>query len=420
MSDKQSSRSLSVAVWLCMAGLGLIAVRSLASSASNVSAISSSRPALQSPLPTPQLSLFKTADANAPKAGDTLNYTLTYANNYTGVQASHVRLYDFLPAGVDVLSTNPPAALWQDGVLLFTAPSVGPGTGNVSANVRVRVPEGYEQLYNHVLIMADGVEPVFASLLTPVTQQPSDRLRLTKLGYSTVLTNSELVYTLRCDNISNASVSEVTVVDVLPAGVSFIAASPSPDASSSKPLMRWSLGDLGQGESKTIVVTTTSPAQTGVITNSAVANAWQNVLTQTLFATQVVGDAAILRVYKSASAQAIDPGRTLVYTLRYENGGKQPATGVRLTDTLPSGVTFVGAFPQPTTRTGQQCAWDLGGLNQAKGGQIVITTTVQASRGSVLHNVADITAQPGSFPGHDELDTPVPMLKLFLPIVMKH
>jgi hypothetical protein len=44
---------------------------------------------------------------------------------------------------------------------------------------------------------------------------------------------------------------------------------------------------------------------------------------------------------------------------------------------------------------------------------------VQASRGSMLHNVADITAQPGSFPGHDELDTPVPVLKLFLPIVMK-
>ena len=60
---------------------------------------------------------------------------------------------------------------------------------------------------------------------------------------------------------------------------------------STLPMLRWTLGTLAPAESKSIVITTTAPTAAGVITNSAIASAWQNVVTQTLLSTQIVNTA---------------------------------------------------------------------------------------------------------------------------------
>jgi uncharacterized repeat protein (TIGR01451 family) len=369
-----------------------------------------------SPIGNPQFSLRKTVDNNAPAPGAQISYTLSYSNTQPGSQAFNVQLYDFLPAGAQLISTNPPATPYPNGVLLFTAPSVGPGTENHTVTVQVRVPEGSSQLYNHALVTADGVTPTVASLLTNIVQQPFDRLRLVKVGYAFVLTGSQLVYTLQATNISSVAVNDVTVMDVMPAGLPLIGASPPPDIAT-LPLLRWSLGALGPAESRTIVITTTAPAVTGVLTNSAVASGFQNAVTQTLFSTQVITSAAILRVTKTGSAPVVRLGDTLVYTLQYDNAGNQTAAAVRLTDTLPSNVTVVAMSRPADYQTAQQLAWNLSTLDPAQQGQIVITTTVGGAGGRILHNVADITGQPGNTSAHAELDTTVRLVIMHFPIL---
>jgi uncharacterized repeat protein (TIGR01451 family) len=123
-----------------------------------------------SPIGNPQFSLGKTVSNSSPAAGDQISYTLSYANTELGSQAFNVRLYDFLPAGAQYISSNPPATLESNGVLLFTAPSVGPGTGSTNVTVRVRVPAGHTQMINHALVVADGVTPTVASLLTNIVR----------------------------------------------------------------------------------------------------------------------------------------------------------------------------------------------------------------------------------------------------------
>jgi hypothetical protein len=81
---------------------------------------------------------------------------------------------------------------------------------------------------------------------------------------------------------------------------------------------------------------------------------------------------------------------------------------------------MVDAFPLPTSQAGQQQVWNLAALSPGQSRQVVITTTVGAVRGTSLHNIADVTGQPGSFPGHAELDTPVPLAKVYLPLVQRH
>ena len=167
----------------------------------------------------------------------------------------------------------------------------------------------------------------------------------------------------------------------------------------------------------TIVITTTSPQAASTITNSAIGTAWQNVMTQTLLSTQVINNAAILNVVKTGSTPVARVGNTLVYTLSYENTGNQAATTVRLTDTLPAGLTVVGTSQSPISQTAQYLAWNLGTLTIGQQGRIVITTTVGGPWNRTLLNVADITGQAGSFAGHAELTTTIPPLITFLPIV---
>lgn len=367
------------------------------------------------PIGDPQIELAKSVSDDNPAVGDEIVYTLTYANTNPGSQAFNVRLYDFLPAGVRLEGADT-GYTYQDGALLFDMGSVGPGTEEVEVNIVVSVLEGYEELLNHALFVADGVVPVHHSLATNVTQPPT-QLRLVKTGYSTVLVDDALVYTLLCQNTGDTTADDVVLIDVLPTGLPHVAASPPPDEVT-LPVLSWSLGDLAPGERRTVVVTTTAPASAGVITNTALLDARQKVVTQTVWATQVISQGAILRVTKTGSTPIVNVGDELVYTLRYENAGNEVATGVRLTDTFPADISVNAANPTTPDLTDQQGVWDLPDLNADDWGQIVITTTVGGQTDRTLLNVADVTAQPGSFPGHVELETDVRSTLMYLPIMI--
>jgi uncharacterized repeat protein (TIGR01451 family) len=142
-------------------------------------------------------------------------------------------------------------------------------------------------------------------------------------------------------------------------------------------------------------------------------------MTQTVFATEVVTEAAILRVTKRASAETVYGGDELVYTLRYDNVGNQVATGVVLTDTLPDEVSVTGIYSTATLVLPDPLVWDIGTVPTGSfQGRIVITVTVTGGWGETILNVADI-ASPDSFPGHAEVYTSVRLASVNLPIVMR-
>jgi uncharacterized repeat protein (TIGR01451 family) len=422
MSNKKIIESFpvrSIVALLFVVGLALLSAWILSTPGLKAGGLASTL-TFTSPIGNPQFGLRKTVDNNAPMSGEQITYTLAYSNTRSGSQAFNVRLYDFLPAGAQLVSTNPAATSYSDGVLLFTAPSVGPGTEDHAVTVRVNVLPGYDQLYNHALIVADSVTPTLASLLTNVTQQPGGQLQLTKSGPLYSLVNGQLVYTLRCENLGDVTLSDVTLADILPSGLPLLGASPTPDVAT-LPLLRWSLGDLGPGQVRTVVITSTAPATAGTITNTAVAGALQAPMATATFSTQVVATGAILRVTKAASAPSVSVGGQLVYTLQYWNAGDQAATGVLLTDTLPSGITVTAAYPTPVTAlSSPQLVWNLGTVSAAGPPQtIVVTATVGGTWNRTLHNVADVAGQSGSYPDHAEVDTEVRPFMLYLPVVMK-
>jgi uncharacterized repeat protein (TIGR01451 family) len=421
MSDERASFSVPATKWVAILTFTLLGVMFLVGlgmpQASEAGAVAHPARLFQSPIGNPALTIDKTADKDTPQPGDIITYTLSYANANAGSQAFNVRVYDFLPAGVQYITASPAPVSSSDGTLLFTAPSSGPTTATTDINVQVRVLAGYSALLNYALITADGVTPTTDSLMI-TTLPATNHLHLSKEGSPAALTGGVIEYTLRCQNTGPVAYHNVELLDVLPTGVTLVSASIAP-TEVTPPLLKWNVGNLAAGAVWEVTLVTSAPAGPATITNTASLYAPTHTSAQALWNTQVITEGSILRVDKVGSADTVKRGDTLVYTLTYQNIGNVEAANVVLTDTLPADVIAVSAYPSPTVMSGQQWIWEVAALGVAATDTIVITTTVGPNASGSLHNHVAISA-PAAWDDADNLYTTVePDNIIYLPLVLR-
>ena len=100
---------------------------------------------------------------------------------------------------------------------------------------------------------------------------------------------------------------------------------------------------------------------------------------------------ADVKIAKQASMDPALAGTQLTYTLDIANDGPSDATGIVVTDSLPSEVVFDSASPAPTSEN--PLVWDVGDL--ASGASTVITVYVMVKEevSGTLTNTAAVTAR---------------------------
>ena len=187
-----------------------------------------------------------------------------------------------------------------------------------------------------------------------------------------------ITYTLTYANMGQGPAEGVQVTDALPAGVA-----------SSQTLI-WTIGHVGPGVIGSVAFTATlnSALPCGaVLTNVArvaAASAETDTTNNENRANTTVACPDLLLV-KSGPYTA-RPGEAITYTLTYNNVGMGPAAAVRISDTLPAGVTSAGPL-----------AWDLGTINAGATGARVIVATIGAGVrcGALLVNTAAIASSGG-------------------------
>ncbi|HUW94802.1 MAG TPA: C25 family cysteine peptidase [Anaerolineae bacterium] len=80
-----------------------------------------------------------------------------------------------------------------------------------------------------------------------------------------------------------------------------------------------------------------------------------------------------LSIVKTASADVVQPGDLLTYTIFYSNTGDARATGVIITETYDPHTSFVRATPPPDQ---EDMVWDIDGLEILEAGAITVTVQV--------------------------------------------
>ncbi|MCK6623696.1 MAG: hypothetical protein DPW09_02050 [Anaerolineae bacterium] len=205
-----------------------------------------------------------------------------------------------------------------------------------------------------------------------------------------------LTYTLRLTNTGPSTATAITVTDTLPTGVTFVGAIGTGwTCNQAAGVVTCTRPILSVGVAPTILITTTALVVAGVITNTAVVT---SVVTDpttpnTVIATTTVRAVADLTITKSDSPDPVNAGATLTYTVRITNTGPSTANAITVTDTLLTGVTFVGA-----SGTGWACSQAAGivtctrpTLSVGTAPTIIITTTAPVSSG-VITNTAVVTS----------------------------
>lgn len=220
-------------------------------------------------------------------------------------------------------------------------------------------------------------------------------LALTKVGPATAIAGvpNGISWTLHVKNSGPSAATNVVITDDVPAGVTITGVSmPGATCSSgtagnpAAPTV-CNAGTLASGAtSSTMTVTATiNPQTTGVLENDARVssdtfdNNTSNNLAST-FTTVVVQSSISVAI--AATPNPVVAGTPLSYQLTVSNGGPSTATGVTLTDPLPSGVSFTsvsgaGTCGFQTNTNTVTCT--LPNLDPGQSENVYVTTTVKSS-----------------------------------------
>lgn len=226
-------------------------------------------------------------------------------------------------------------------------------------------------------------------------------LQIVKSAASGVIvpgTNS--TYALDVRNNGPDAAQGAVVADRLPDGLSFVSASPGCSFANGTVTCR--LSSLAAGASdKFTVVAHVAGSVDHRITNTAhvFSNTRDNnPANDTSTTTQPLNQRVDLAITKTSSRTIVPPGGQVNYTLVVTNNGPSDATGVTVTDDVPTGLSLVTAHPaQGSCTISGALSCSLGWLAAGGSTQILVTANVASGFHGSLSNVAKVTP--------DQLDT---------------
>ena len=308
------------------------------------------------------LILDKQVDVLSASPGNTLVYTLKYANTGQGSVTNAV-LTDTLPTGVAFVSAVPSQGSCSEsgGVVTCSLGTVTGGTsGTVTITVTVEQPlaAGIFTLQNDATLVSDQTDPVSDSATTAVVRPV---LNITKSADDTLLIQGDTVtYTLEITNSGSAGATNISVSDTLPVEsyFTYVAASCSVDTTLAPSTSSTTCGEaaglltatadvLAVGETIRIAFQMTvgpgAPAGLTEKDNFATVSddASASVNSNTVTVTISTNPNLLLTKTSNPAAGPLDPGDSVTYTMVVSNTGSASATDVLVTDPIPANTGYV-------------------------------------------------------------------------------
>ena len=348
------------------------------------------------------LQITKTGPATAP-VGTAIQYTLTYRNNSSVSVPAGAVVVDTLPTGLTFVSASPAPSSTSGATRRWTLGALAAGqSGTITINATVNTNAPTSVTNTGTIAVPTGMTDTTPSnnSSSVTTQILYPDLQITKTGPATAAVGANIQYTLAWRNNSTFTMPAGSVVaDTLPAGLTFVSASPAP-SSTSGATRTWNLGALAAGQSGTITINATvatnapaSVSNTGTIavptpyTDGSPGNN-SSTVTTTIQRPDV-------SIAKTGPVTAL-VSDTITYQLTWRNIGTAPAANMVVRDTLPTGLRFVSANPSPSNVSGQILTWNLGNQNAGASGTISVQAQVlMASPVTLINTAQAATTSPG-------------------------
>jgi uncharacterized repeat protein (TIGR01451 family) len=333
--------------------------------------------------PASDLGIAITVNNAHPKYLDYVTFTLT-AHNYGPSNAAYVKVYNILPDKLKYVSDdsngafnpifNSTTGLWTIGYMANGATAVlhivaQAMASNVTltdvASITDPDPVGASDFYDP---NQDNDQASVSLDVDPVTD-----LSITKtVDNSRPNYLQKVTFTLTAHNNGPETATGIIVVDKLPKGLKFISANGNYNSATGI----WTIGNLANSATAVlnivaqVVTSNTKLTNTANITGSELdLNSANNMANATIN----VGPASDLGITKTVNNTRPKYLQKVTFTLTAHNYGPNNATGVKVTDKLPSGLKFISSNGNYNSTTG---IWTIGNL--ANGSNAVLNIIAQA------------------------------------------
>jgi serine protease len=222
------------------------------------------------PPPAPDLSLSKTNNNTTLRPGDTTTYTLSLTNSGTR-DASGIVLTDTLPANTTFNSASDSGVLSGNTVTWNIASLIVGETisRTITVTVNDSINAGADTIVNTASVVDDGTHGVDPNPLNNSATDSDTLLAGPNLGVTiddgvtSTSAGATLVYTITVSNTGNQTATAITLLNVLPAEVTFSSASHDPWNFFG--LLMWDIASLAPGATvtRTVEVTVNEPLPPG-------------------------------------------------------------------------------------------------------------------------------------------------------------
>ncbi|BAV08693.1 conserved repeat domain-containing protein/gliding motility-associated C-terminal domain-containing protein [Filimonas lacunae] len=344
--------------------------------------------------PLTDLQMVKTVDKPTADVGTNVEFTLTVTNNGPSA-ATLVKVDEQLPNGYTFVSAAPAAQYnatthtWTIGNLAYQASATLKITATVNAD-----KAGIN--YNNVAVVSGNETDTSLNNnidSAKISQVPVIDLAINKTysAGSPLYAGNDIIFHLAVVNNGPSDATNVKVTETLQKGYTFKSASSTGyDATTGI----WTIGSLANGATVTLDITATVNAgqlaadygNTATVTGDEQdSNTGNNTSTIT---TPTVTPLADLAVEKTADKATVNIDAPVNFTIVVTNNGPSNATGVTVTDVLPSGYKFVSATPAGAYNS-TNGLWTIGNLANGATATLTVATTLNAT-GNYL-NTAVVT-----------------------------
>jgi uncharacterized repeat protein (TIGR01451 family) len=338
------------------------------------------------------IALTKTVDNAAPNVGQTVTFTITARNDGPN-DATGIAVTDSLPFGFGLVSATPSVGTYVPATGLWTIGALANGdSATLLIVASIDVPGA---LTNTVAVSAaDQPDPNTSnnSAGASVNAGASADIAVAKsVDNPTPNVGATITYTVTASNNGPNDATGVEITDNLPAGTTFVSATPSQGTYASGV---WSAGSLANGTSATLAISATVDAPGSIVNTATITHEDQfdPVGANNQAGATINGQQADLGVTKTVDDASPNVGDSVTFTVTVHNSGPSDATGVTLADALPAGLVFVSSTPSQGTYDNLGGVWTVGTLTAAgAGSSATLTIVADVAASGAMTNTATVS-----------------------------